>query len=243
MKATVDPRSLRLIALDLDGTLVQHKCCLEAAARDVLDALGGRYRLVINGAGPADRIDAQLGHYPIDILGNYGMQFLRRDSTGLHRLCDRRHACDRASVSARVEQLRREAGLRFCAGAPVVFHETGCISIPLIGAEASLLRKLAFDPDYRVRNALFPRIQSLFPEYSVFIAGTTSFDMVPRPYDKYHALDEYCRSVGFAHGEVLAVGDDYGERGNDYPLCRSDFPFLPIDDYRALPERLAFLLA
>ena len=35
-----------------------------------------------------------------------------------------------------------------------------------------------------------------FSDYIVFIGGSSSFDMAPRPYNKYYALDLYCKENG-----------------------------------------------
>ena len=65
---------IRLIALDMDGTITQHRTPLEPANRAALDTLASRYRLVIVGAGACRRIHGQLNGYPIDVIGNYGME-------------------------------------------------------------------------------------------------------------------------------------------------------------------------
>jgi len=66
--------------------------------------------------------------------------------------------------------------------------------------------------------------------------------MAPRPYNKYYALDEYCCALGLRHDQVVYVGDDYGPGGNDESVYLSDFPFVAVDDYRTLGEKLAALL-
>lgn len=63
-----------------------------------------------------------------------------------------------------------------------------------------------------------------------------------RPHDKRYALAEYCKKNGFSHDEVLFIGDDYGEGGNDESVYLSDFNFLTIDDYRTFPKITKFLL-
>ena len=65
---------LKLVAFDLDGTLTQHKTPIEPQNRAVLEALSQRYHLLMVGAGNAQRIFHQLGAFPIDVIGNYGMQ-------------------------------------------------------------------------------------------------------------------------------------------------------------------------
>ena len=65
----------KLIAMDLDGTLSQHRQPLPPENRAALEALSKKYYLIMAGAGQVMRIFNQLGGFPIDIIGNYGLQF------------------------------------------------------------------------------------------------------------------------------------------------------------------------
>ena len=76
----------------------------------------------------------------------------------------------------------------------------------------------------------------MFSEYNVFVGGSSSFDMAPKPYNKAYALAEYCKEHGYAPDEVVFVGDDYGPGGNDESVYLSDFGFLKIDDYKTFPQ-------
>ena len=67
-------KNIKVIAMDLDGTLTQHKTPLSAEHRAVLTELSKKYKLLMVGAGATKRIYDQMGEYPIDILGNYGME-------------------------------------------------------------------------------------------------------------------------------------------------------------------------
>ncbi len=55
--------------------------------------------------------------------------------------------------------------------------------------------------------------------------------MAPRPYNKYYALDKYCKENDISHDEVVYVGDDYGLGGNDEPIYLSDINFIKVDNY------------
>ena len=232
--------SFRVIAFDLDGTLTQHKTPLTKQNRDVLDALKGRYRLLIVGAGQCGRIFRQMEGYPIDIIGNYGMQFSQYDMER-EELCpvyDEISLCDRQSVAERITKLRKAFGYEHFVGESVEFHASGCVTFPLLGTKAELKEKLAFDPDRSIRRPLYPAVREAFPDYTVFIGGSSSFDFAPAPYNKYYALDQFCHKNGFSHREVLYCGDDYGEGGNDEAVYHSDFPFLCVEDYTRIRENL-----
>ena len=231
---------LKVIGFDLDGTLTQHRTPLPPASRGLLDRLRRRYRVLIVGAGNCPRILRQIENYPIDVIGNYGMQYCRYDpEAGLHRqVFDLQIPPDRESVTARISRLRREHGYTEYAGDGVEFHSSGCVTFPLLGTKADIRDKLAFDPDRKKRLAFYAEVCALFPEFTVFVGGSSSFDLAPLPYNKYYALDQFCQNEGYSHEEILYAGDDYGHGGNDEAVYRSDFAFRVVPDYRRVSELL-----
>lgn len=237
-------KNIKAVAFDLDGTLTQHKTKLGDENRAVLDALSKKYKLLMVGAGACERIFRQMDCYPIDIIGNYGMQhYTYNISDGsLKKVYDETAPCDRESVERRVTMLRQQFGYTDFAGENVEFHASGCVTFPLLGTAANIEDKLSFDPDRKKRSVFYGDVKAAFPEYTVFIGGSSSFDMAPMPYNKYHALDRYCAENGLAHSDVVYVGDDYGPGGNDEAVYCSDFTFICVDDYRKLREYLAELL-
>ena len=237
----IDPGAVRVIAFDLDGTLTQHRTPLPAESRALLDALGARRRLLMVGAGQCRRIYRQMGNYPIDVIGNYGMQYcvFDREAGEPRTVWDLHAPCDRERVEERIARLRREHGYTVFTGEGVEYHDSGCVTFPLLGTKADIRDKLAFDPDRKKRAAFYEEVCALFPEYTVFIGGSSSFDLAPLPYDKRYALECFCEREGLGHGELIYVGDDYGPGGNDEAVFRSDFPFLRVDDYRRVGEVLA----
>ena len=235
---------MKLIAFDLDGTLTQHKCPIGAENREFLSRLAEHYRLLMVGAGDCERISSQMDFFPIEILGNYGMQYARVDAGTRQLVYVRRERvpCDRAAITEKIDELRRRFGFTVYRGDSALFFSTGCACFPVLGTEATLDEKLAFDPDGSRRRALLPELRAAFPDYKVFVGGASTFDLSPRPYDKYYALARFCRENGIAEDEVLYVGDDPDEGGNDEPVYRAGVRFVKIDDYRAVPEKLGFLL-
>ena len=235
----------KLIAFDLDGTLTQHKSPLSDEMRSTLDALraSGRQLLMV-GAGACRRIFNQMGAYPIDILGNYGLQYAEYDegAKDLKFVFDERLPCDRESVLKRASAFREKHGLTNFAGDSIEFHDSGVVTFAILGTKAVQADKLAFDPDRAKRRAIYAEVCALFPDYKVFIGGSSSFDMAPAPYDKAYALSLLCEKRGLAKEEVLYVGDDYGPGGNDESVLLAGFPFLKIDDYRTTPALLKSLV-
>ncbi len=238
-----DYKKIRVVAMDLDGTLTQHKSPLTPENRAALDALGARYKLLMVGAGQVMRIFNQM-KYPIDIIGNYGMQFGTYDAENNTQIMRRDVTlpCDRDDIDRRVSALRERYGYTQYRGENVEFHPSGCLTFPLLGTAALQEDKLVFDPDRKKRRAFYKEVCAAFPEYRVFVGGSSSFDMAPAPYDKYYALDLYCRENGLTHDQAVYIGDDYGLGGNDEAVYLSDFPYLTIDDYRDFPKVVKGLL-
>lgn len=235
---------IKLVAFDMDGTITQHKTHLEDENRAVLDELGKKYKLIMVGAGQCRRIFNQMDGYPIDIIGNYGMQYCtyNPETQDLDVVFDMQEPCDRESVEARVTTLREKFGLTDFTGDNVEYHVSGCVTFPILGTKADIKDKLAYDPDRKKRSVFYPEVKEAFSDYTAFIGGSSSFDMAPFPYNKYYALDKYCRDNGLEHSQVVYVGDDYGPGGNDESVYKSDIRFICVDDYRKLRESVNELL-
>ncbi len=190
------------------------------------------------------RVFEQLDRFPIDIYGCYGLQLaLYRPETGDIELVEDNHfPVDRESVEKRVTMLREKYGFTTFTGRNVEYHASGAVTFPILGTDATLEEKLAFDPDRSKRRAILADVQQVFSDYTVCIGGTSSFDMAPAPYNKAYALNRYCAEHGISHDEVVYVGDDYGPGGNDEPIYQADYHYIEIDHYLDFPKLMQQLL-
>lgn len=180
----------KLLCFDLDGTLSQHKSHLPQENKDLLDGLCARYKVIMVGAGNAPLIYNQMEQYPVDIIGNYGMQ-------------------ESAIVDGEFKLIREDT--------------------------------VVFDPDRSKRRVLYNEICSLFPEYVVYIGGSSSFDFAPKQYNKYDSIMKYAEEHGYKEEEILFVGDDFGDGGGDSHVRIKGMDYVQIDYYRQLPETLSML--
>jgi hydroxymethylpyrimidine pyrophosphatase-like HAD family hydrolase len=89
---------------------------------------------------------------------------------------------------------------------------------------------------------MYPEVLEVFKEYTVFIGGSTSFDIVAKQYNKYDATMEYAKMHGYTKEQVLFMGDDMGDGGGDSHVRLGGMDYIHVLDYTRIPEMAAFLL-
>ena len=232
----------KLIAFDLDGTLTQHRTPLGEQNRKVLEKLDKKYKLVMLGAGGAERIFSQLNGFDIEVIGNYGMQEGRLIDGKFTLTKDEQVTVDKKFFTEQIEYLRKKYGYENFAGEGIEFHASGMVTFPLLGTKADIKDKVAFDPTRAKRKVLYPEVLEIFKDYTVYIGGSSSFDFSPKQYNKYDALMDYGRRHGYEKSEILYVGDDFGDGGGDSHVRIGGIDYVEITDYTRLNEKLAHLL-
>ena len=234
----------KIVAFDLDGTLTQHKSKLGDKNKSVLDRLSKKYKLIMVGAGTCPRIWNQMNCYPIDVIGSYGLQYASYNAETKQQdlQWDEKVPVDREEIMRRAMLLRDKYDLHDYAGEPMEFHPTGALTFPVLGTKAQIEDKLAYDPDRAKRRPGYPRVCELFSDYTVFIGGSSSYDIVPHPYNKLYALDRFCEQNGYTREDVVYFGDDYGPGGNDFQVYDAGVDFITIDNYHDFGKRAQQLL-
>lgn len=210
----------------------------------MLEALSQRYHLLMVGAGNAQRIFHQLGDFPIDVIGNYGMQHGSYDpkSRSLRVENAAPVPCDREDILARAAELRYRCGFTHYMGGSVEFHDSGVLTFALLGTEAAPADKLAFDPDRSRRRAVLDQVTAAFPSSTSSWGAAPPSTWLPSPMTSRYALERYCAAHGIALSEAAFCGDDYGPGGNDECVYRAGVRFFKVDDYRRFGETVAELL-
>jgi HAD superfamily hydrolase (TIGR01484 family) len=231
----------RLICFDLDGTLTQHRSRLEDENRAVLNALRNKYKVIMVGAGNAERIYAQMGEYPIDIIANYGMQESKMIDGKFTVVKKITTNPDKAYFLEKAEYLRQKYGYTEYKGEGIEFHATGMVTFPLLGTKAEVADKIAFDPTREKRRVLYPEVLEIFKDYTVYIGGSSSFDFSGKEYNKYDAVMKYAKENGYKKDEILYIGDDFGDGGGDSHIRLGNMDYIEITDYKRLRESLSHL--
>lgn len=240
----IDFSKIKVIAMDLDGTLTQHRQPLPKKNIDALKELSKKYKLIMVGAGQVERIFNQMEKFPIDIIGNYGMQYgvYNKKTGAIDLVFNKAVDVDKKQIEERVNYLRNKYGYTEFKGDSVEFHPSGCITFPILGTKADKDDKIAFDPDRKKRRKIYRKVCEVFSDYEVFVGGSSSFDMSPKGVNKYFALKDFAETNGYSEDEILFIGDDYGFGGNDEPVYLSNIPFLEIDNFETFSDKIKDLL-
>ncbi len=234
-------QSKKLICFDLDGTLTQHRTSMTPESKAVLDTLRQRYEVIMVGGGNCRRIYKQMNEYPITILGNYGMEESHIVDGVFTMVREDKAEIDRKFFDKTLAILRKKHGYASYKGETAEYHESGMVTFGLLGTKPDQADKLSFDPDKVKRRAMLPDVQEAFKGYNIFIGGTTSFDITPGGYNKYDAVMKYASEHGYTLDQILFVGDDFTDGGNDSQIRLRGMDYIRIDDYTRVGEKVRFL--
>ena len=232
----------RLVCLDLDATLCQHRTAPPPENLAALRELEKRYKCIMVGAGNAPRIYKQMGNYPIDILANYGMQESKMIDGKFTIVRQVTNVVDRAFFKEKTDYLRQKYGYTNYWGNSVEFHPSGMVTFGLLGTTPKAEQKVTFDPDRKKRRAMYPEVCKIFKDFSVYIGGSSSFDFAGPQYNKYDCVMAYAKEHGYERDEIIFIGDDFDDGGGDSHVRIKGMDYIAIDDYRKFPERVSVLL-
>ncbi len=231
----------KLICFDLDGTLTQHRTPISDKNRGVLEKLARKYKLLMVGAGTARRIYDQLNQFPIDILGNFGMEEAHVIDGKFTMVREDKAYPDHDFFNEQIAILRKKYGYDDYKGDSVEFHPCGMVTVPLLGTGADIKDKLAFDPDRKKRRPMYEEVKKVFSDYAVYIGGSTSFDFISSEYNKYLATMRYAEKYGIKKEEILFVGDDFEDGGGDSHVRLGGMDYVNITEHTELEEKLKYL--
>ena len=227
----------RLICMDLDGTLSQPRTRIDSLNYRVLEKLATRYKLLMVGAGSCMRIYAQLLNFPIDILGNYGMQESRMEAGKFKMIRNDKIEVDLHEFTGKCAFLRQKYGYTAYYGESFEIHPSGMVTFPLLGTAAPIEEKLRFDSKGEKRRAMYREVRDLFPDYNATIGGTNSFDFPKKEFSKYSSICRYAVQHKYAKEEILFLGDDFADGGGDSSVrLGGDIDYLVVEDYRNFPD-------
>ena len=242
LACAIEGKRKKVVAMDLDATLCQHRSPIPERNLAALKALEGQYKCVMIGAGNAPRIYKQMGNYPIDIVGNYGMQIAEAADGNFRIVKAVTNEVDRKFFRAKTDALRKKYGYTEYDGEPLEFHASGMVTFGLLGTSPSAEHKIAFDPDRKKRRAMYPEVCRIFKDFSVYIGGSTSFDFAGKKYNKYDATLDWAKDRGYSLDDIVFIGDDFADGGGDSHVRIKGMDHIVITDYKKFADAVEVLL-
>lgn len=242
LNLAVSGKRKKVVALDLDATMCQHRSPVLWKNLKALEALCQRYKCVMVGAGNAPRIYAQMGEFPIDIIGNYGMQIAEVKNGKLEIVEEHTVEVDRDFFRRETDKLREKYGYTRYFGEPLEFHASGMVTFGLLGTTPSNEQKIAFDPDRKKRRAMYREVCEIFKDYSVYIGGSSSFDFAGKKFNKYDATLQWAEKHGYTLDDIVFIGDDFADGGGDSHVRIGGMDHIVITDYRNFANAVSVLL-
>jgi hypothetical protein len=217
----------RLVVFDLDGTLAESKSSIDPEMASLLTALLGVVKVAVISGGDVSQFRQQLvANLPQDkrlhdlsLLPTCGTQFWQYDGSDWKKLYAEDLSADqKKKIVAALERAVAESGF----AATKVWGETiedreSQITYSALGQQAPLAEKKTWDPDFAKRQKIKATLDTLLPEFSVRLGGSTSIDVTLPGIDKAYGIRKLRDILDIAIADMLYVGDALFPGGNDYP--------------------------
>lgn len=91
------------------------------------------------------------------------------------------------------------------------------ITYSALGQQAPLEAKQLWDADFAKRKIIKTILDTLIPEFSIRLGGTTSIDITQHGIDKAYGIGKLREILGIPLDQMIYVGDALFSGGNDYP--------------------------
>jgi len=116
------------------------------------------------------------------------------------------------------------------------------VAFSAFGQTAPLDIKSSWDPDRTRRIPMVRILQELIPDYDVKIGGATTIDVTKKGINKAYGIKKMTEYLGFTKDEMLYLGDDFGEGGNDYPVMEAGVDCIPVENPEDTKRKLKELI-
>ncbi len=229
----------KLVVFDLDGTLAQSKSSLDAEMATLLNKLLGLIKVAVISGGDWPQFHKQvLSHLTSDerlknlsLLPTCGTQFYQYE-TGWEKLYAEDFTSEqKKKIISSLKQAIEQSGLKAEKVWGEVIQDRGSqITFSALGQEAPLEAKVKWDPDFTKRKTMKAILDTLIPEFSVRLGGSTSIDVTKPGIDKAYGIRKLRDILVIAIEEMIFVGDALFPGGNDYPAEQAGVDSIRVKD-------------
>jgi len=229
----------KLIVFDLDGTLAPSKSSLDAEMAALLHDLLGVVSVAVISGGDWPQFEKQvLANLPRDerlihlsLLPTCGTKFFRYKGEWKKIYSEDFTAPEKEKIVSSLHKALGAAGYKVDRVWGTVIEDRGSqITFSALGQQAPLEEKEKWDPDFAKRKKIKALLDTLIPEFSVRLGGTTSVDVTKPGIDKAYGIGKLRDTLGVTIQEMIFVGDALFPGGNDYPAKEAGVVSIEVKD-------------
>lgn len=240
----------KLIAFDVDDTLVKSKNPITPEMRDLLVELLKKYEVAIisgsrfemfevNIVNPLKDVDHKLLEH-LHIMPTCGTRYYTYDAkTSAWNIIFAEDLTEeqKAHIIEVSEKIARASGLwPENPFGEVIEDRLSQIAISMLGQRAPAEKKYEWrDAHGEDAIRLKTEIAIALPEYEVRNGGTTTIDITPIGVDKAYGMKKLLEQLQMDIPDVLFIGDRLEEGGNDYPVKAMGVDVVEVDGWQSTP--------
>lgn len=216
----------KLIVFDLDGTLAESKLSIDAEMADLLGNLLKVARVAVISGGDWPQFERQLlppmsvtaPLAKLSLLPTCGAKFYKYDSSWTELYSEDFTEAEKRKIITALQQVVQRSDLIAAPTWGERIEDRGSqITLSALGQQAPIETKKAWDPDFAKRTEMKAFLETLIPEFTVRLGGTTSVDITKQGVDKAYGLKKLRNVLGIDISQMIFVGDALFPGGNDYP--------------------------
>jgi hypothetical protein len=227
----------KLIVFDLDGTLAESKSSLDAEMSRLLHDLLGIVKAAVISGGDWPQFEKQvLSHLPHDeslvnlsLLPTCGTKFFQYKGDWKKIYSEDFTANEKEKITSSLKKAVAQAGFKVEKVWGEVIEDRGSqITFSALGQQAPLVYKDKWDADFTKRKKIKAILDTLIPEFSVRMGGSTSIDVTKPGIDKAYGVGKLRDILGISLKEMMFIGDALFAGGNDYPAEQAGVVSIPV---------------
>jgi HAD superfamily hydrolase (TIGR01484 family) len=230
----------KLIVFDLDGTLADSKSAVDPEMSGLLHDLLAIVKVAVISGGGWPQFEKQLvSNLPHDkllanlsLLPTCGTKFYRYESADWKKIYSEDFTADqRERILGSLKKAIGVADFKIekVWGEQIEDRESQ-ITFSALGQQAPSEEKEKWDRDFAKRKKIKAILDTLIPEFSVRIGGSTSVDITKPGIDKAYGIGKLRDLLGVSIKEMIYIGDALYVGGNDYPAEIAGVDCLPVKD-------------
>lgn len=227
----------KLIVYDLDGTLAESKSSLDAEMSARLHDLLGIVKVAVISGGGWPQFEKQLlSNLPHDerlanlsLLPTCGTKFFQYKGDWKKIYSEDFTVDEKEKIISSLKKAIEAAGFKVEKVWGEAIEDRGSqITYSALGQQAPLEEKEKWDLDFTKRKKIKAILDTLIPEYSVRMGGSTSIDVTKPGIDKAYGIRKLRDLLGISLKEMIFIGDALFVGGNDYPAEEAGVVCIPV---------------